>query len=190
MNSRLVRAISVILMVSLLASLVLVAANCSRSFETSPETSGEKPVPGTNIGNLAPVFQLQSLSGEDVSLQSFRGRPVLLNFWASWCGPCRVEMPFLQGILDDMEWSSKGLVILTVNIGESPDTAKKFMEANQLSLPVVLDRDQKVAREYNIRALPTTFFVDENGIIGDRVIGAFPNKSEIEKRLSNSIIEE
>ncbi|MFC1929588.1 TlpA family protein disulfide reductase [Chloroflexota bacterium] len=189
MNRKLVGVISMMAIVLLLASLALVAVNCSRSLKTSAETA-DGSVSGTNIGNLAPDFQMQSLSGEDVSLQSFRGRPVLLNFWASWCGPCRVEMPFLQGIFDDREWSSKGLVILTVNIGESSDTVKKFMEANQLSLPVVLDRDQKVAREYNIRAIPTTFFIDENGIIRDRVIGAFPNKSEIEKRLSNSIIEE
>ena len=191
MKLRLLRIISVTVLVSLLAALVLLNTQCSPASTSSPKpATGDKLVTGTNIGNLAPDFELQSLDGETVSLSGLRGKPVLINFWASWCGPCREEMPFLQEILEAKKWSSKGLVILTVNIAEPLITVEKFMEVNQLSLPVLLDRDRNVAQKYNIRVIPTTFFVDKSGIIRDRVIGAFPNKSAIEKRLINSIIEE
>ena len=188
---RLLRIISVTVLVSLLAALVLLNTQCSPASTSSPKpATGDKPVTtGTNIGNLAPDFELQSLDGETVSLSGLRGKPVLINFWASWCGPCREEMPFLQEILEGKKWSSKGLLILTVNIAEPPITVKRFMKVNQLSLPVLLDNDRNVAQEYNIRGIPATFFVDKSGIIRDRVIGAFPNKSAIEKRLINSIIE-
>jgi len=142
---------------------------------------------GTKIGNQAPDFQLPSLDGQTVSLGNFQGKPVLINFWSSRCPPCRAEMPFIQEIFEDKEWSDRGLVILAINIGESPSTAKNFMESHGFSFPVLLDAKQDVALKYNIRAIPTTFFVDNSGIIQLKIIGAFPSKAAIEKSLSKII---
>ncbi|MFC1911735.1 redoxin domain-containing protein [Chloroflexota bacterium] len=136
---------------------------------------------GTQTGNLAPDFQLTSLDGQPVSLNDFRGNSVLLNFWASWCGPCKSEMPYLQMMHE--EWSSEGWVILAVDIGESPVTVSEFVAKYALSFMVLLDTDQQVALKYNVRSIPTTFFIDENGKIRDIKIGAFSSKAEIERRL-------
>ena len=150
----------------------------------------QEPSQGAQIGNPAPDFQLQGLEGQPVSLNDFRGNPVLLNFWASWCGPCRMEMPFLQELYESKQWSGKKLVILTVNLGDSPAKVAEFMQDNGLSLPVALDINQEVARRYNIRVIPMTFFVDAEGVIQNIVTGAFPNTSEIEKVLLDSIIKD
>ena len=75
---------------------------------------------GPQVGKQAPDFQLQSLDGQSVSLSSFQGKPVLINFWATWCPPCRGEMPYIQQVYE--EWSDKGLVILAIDIGENPST--------------------------------------------------------------------
>jgi peroxiredoxin len=148
-----------------------------------PAPPAPTPAQGPQVDKLAPDFKLQSLDGQTVSLGDFRGKPVLLNFWATWCPPCRAEMPFLQEIYEDKEWSEKGLVILTIDIGEDPSVVKEFMESYDLSFPVLLDTDQDVALEYNIRAIPTTFFIDKDGIIQDIKVGAFSSKTEIERRL-------
>ena len=148
-----------------------------------PAPPAPTPAQGPQVDKLAPDFKLQSLDGQTVSLGDFRGKPVLLNFWATWCPPCRAEMPFLQEIYEDKEWSEKGLVILTIDIGENPSVVKEFMENYDLSFTVLLDTDQDVALEYNIRAIPTTFFIDKDGIIQDIKVGAFSSKTEIEKRL-------
>jgi len=140
---------------------------------------------GVEVGNLAPDFQLPNLDGQTVSLSNLQGKPVLINFWATWCSPCRGEMPYIQEIYE--EWSDKGLVVLTINIGESPSQVEKFMESQQLSLPVLLDTKQATAREYNIVGIPTTFFIDKDGIIQEKIIGAFQSKTQIEKRLSKII---
>jgi len=145
------------------------------------------PAQGTQVGNLAPDFELQSLDGQSVSLSDLQGKPVLLNFWAVRCPPCRMEMPYLQEISEDEEWSGKGLVVLAISTGESHSKVEEFMQSNNLSLPVLLDTKQDVARKYNIRAIPTTFFVDKSGIIQAKIIGAFPNKAAIEEKLSKII---
>jgi len=152
----------------------LVMAGCS---------SGPEVAQGPQVDKLAPDFQLQTLDGQAVSLGDFRGNPVLLNFWTSWCGPCRFEMPFIQEIYEDKEWSDTGLVILAIDIGENPSVVKEFMENYDLSFTVLLDTNQDVALEYNVRAIPTTFFIDKDGIIQDIKVGAFSSKTEIEKRL-------
>ena len=158
----------------------LVLSGCSSS---SPETQ-----PASS--NSAPDFQLDNLRGEAVSLAQFRGKPVLLNFWASWCGPCRQEMPFLQEIYENQELQDTGLVILAVNIGESPATAERFMEAGGFSFPVLLDIDNSVAGKYNVRGIPATFFIDKDGIIKDVNVGAFASTMEIMQKLANSILTE
>ena len=141
--------------------------------------------PSAQVGGTAPDFQLQDLDGQSVALSNLQGNPVLLNFWATWCPPCRSEMPYIQQVYD--EWSDKGLVVLTINTGESSTTVKEFMQANGLSLPVLLDRGGEVAEKYNIRGIPTTFFIDKDGIIQVKIIGAFPNEAAIEQNLGKII---
>jgi len=114
----------------------------------------------------------------------------MVNFWATWCGPCRMEMPFIQEVYQDSEWLKTGLVILAVNLKESASAAGEFMEDNGLTFPVLLDIDGEVARMYNISAIPTTYFIDKNGIIKDVKIGTFRNKAEIDWKLLNLVKEE
>ena len=144
---------------------------------------------GTNnnavVGQPAPDFQLESLEGEFVSLSSLKGKPMLINFWATWCPPCRDEMPYMQQIY--AEWSDKGAAILAINIGESSSTVSEFMNKYDLSLPVLLDTKGDVAGKYNIRAIPTTYFIDKDGIIREKTIGSFQNKAQIEERLRKII---
>ncbi|MFC1903134.1 TlpA family protein disulfide reductase [Chloroflexota bacterium] len=139
------------------------------------------PTIGTEIGNLAPDFPFQNQDGQFTSLGELQGKPVLINFWATWCPPCRSEMPYLQEIYD--EWQNKGLVVLPIDIGESTSKVKEFMQRYNLSLPVLLDSKGETAAKYNIRGLPTTFFIDKDGIIRDKVIGAFQSKAQIEEKL-------
>jgi len=163
-------------------TLGLLLAGCSDASEPAAGESPTSPVEGTGTGNIAPDFQLQDIDGQTFSLGDLRGKPVLINFWATRCSPCRGEMPYLQEIYE--EWASRGLVMLAINIGESSPTAEEFMQSNNLSFTVLLDTTQGVAQKYKIQYIPTTFFIDKDGIIQDKVIGAFPNKAQIESRLS------
>ena len=164
------------------AALMLLSTSC---FGDTESPDGEGPLEqgeGVEVGNSAPDFQLQSLDGESVSLSSLRGETVLLNFWATWCPPCRGEMPYIQGIYED--WVDRGLVILAVNIGESSSTVEDFMRSNNLSFTVLLDTTQGVAQSYAIQYIPTTFFIDKDGIIQDKLIGPFQSEKQIEDKLS------
>ncbi len=157
---------------------MLAVAGCSKS------PSGGVPVPG----KTAPDFQLESLDGASISLDGLRGRPVLLNFWATWCGPCRHEMPFLQEVSQDEEWKKRGLVILAVNLGETAPAVRKFMEVNRLSFTVLLDSEGKVGVMYNAQYIPTTYFIDNDGIIRNVKTGAFTRKSDIDRVLMNMLM--
>ena len=133
---------------------------------------------GSEVGDLAPGFDLKNLNGTMVSLYDYWGSPVLLNFWATWCGPCRYEMPFLQQIYT--EWQDNGLVIITINLKESSDKVQQFMKEYELTFPVVLDTSGEVSREYFVTAIPTTFFIDEYGVIQAKKIGSFSSKQQME----------
>ena len=141
---------------------------------------------GTNqnpvIGKPAPDFHYQDTDGQSVSLSDLRGKPVLINFWAMWCSPCRVEMPYLQQVYT--EWSGNGLVFLAINNGDSASQVGEFMQSQGLSFPVLLDTRGSITQSYNIVGLPTTFFIDKDGIIQDLKVGAFLSVAEIESRLS------
>jgi len=137
---------------------------------------------GARVGGPAPDFKLQNLDGQYISLSDLRGKPVLLNFWATWCKPCVSEMPYIQQVYE--EWSGKGLVVLAVNIGQSPAEVKRFLQAHSLSLPVLLDTKENAARKYNITAIPTSFLIDSDGVIREKIIGAFPSKGAIETHLN------
>lgn len=134
------------------------------------------------VGNLAPNFQLHNLDGKPVSLSDFRGKPVMLNFWSTRCPPCVSEMPYIQQMYE--EWRDKGLILLVIHMGGSPSQVKEFLQNHNLSLPVLLDTTQAIAQKYNIRWIPTTFFIDKEGIIQVVRVGAFPNKEAIESDLN------
>ncbi len=167
---RVLNIIAVLLVVSAAFSGVLMAGCTGSASEHGPE-----------IGKLAPDFTLNRLDGQEVSLSSFRGRPVLLNFWATWCGPCRIEMPLLQGVYE--KWAGTGLVLLAVNLQEGPSEVKEFVESAGYTFPVLLSPGNDVPLAYNIRGIPATFFVDADGVIRDVKIGAFFNVGEIESKL-------
>lgn len=126
----------------------------------------------------APDFQFQNADGEVMFLGDLKGKAVLLNFWQTQCPPCVHEMPFLQAV--DDEWSDRGLVLLAINVGESSSAVKRFLESHNLSFPVLLDTKLAVSRLYGIRAFPTTFLMDKDGLIAGYKVGAFQSKEEIE----------
>ncbi|HEY54365.1 MAG TPA: TlpA family protein disulfide reductase [Caldilineae bacterium] len=138
----------------------------SRVTDATAETARPAiPLPG----HPAPDFALQTLDGQTLTLSDLTGQAVVLNFWASWCPPCRAEMPELEQAYQDNQ--NGGLVVLGVNQGEQQAVAADFVQQFGLTFPVVLDQDLFASRIYKVNSLPTTFFIDRNGVIQDRVTG-------------------
>jgi len=118
---------------------------------------------------LAPNFSLQDLDGQVHRLSDLRGRPVIVNFWATWCPPCREEMPSMQRAWERLQ--SEGVSLLAVDVGEDPDTVFQFMGSYPVAFPILFDRDGAVSDAWPIRGLPTTFVIDPQGHIAYRAIG-------------------
>jgi peroxiredoxin len=145
-------------------------------------------VPRNNA--TAPDFTLSDLNGQSVSLNALRGRPVLLNFWASWCGPCRSEMPYLQELQLDPAWRERSLLILAVNLQESNTVVSKFITDSGFSFTVLLDAKGEVGGLYNVASIPATYIIGKDGIIKNSRIGAFISKSQIEQMLTSALSED
>jgi peroxiredoxin len=142
----------------------------------------EKALEGTEIGDTAPDFELVSTNEEKVKLSDYRGKKVMLNFWATWCPPCREEIPAMQNFYDEKE-----IVILAVNLTQTE--AKKqdvvdFMEKHRVTFPVLLDEASDVSNKYRIQPIPTTYMIDSQGKIRFKAYGAMTYEqmvSEFEK---------
>jgi len=117
--------------------------------------------PAGITGTAAPDFTLKSNTGENLKLSEFRGEVVLINFWASWCGPCRQEMP----VLDELhrQYKALGFTVLGVNVEEDSSAARKLLEEVQISFPVLFDNNSVVSKQYDVIAMPSTVLVDRNG---------------------------
>lgn len=144
------------------------------------------------VGNVqgvpAPDFALQSLDGRKVKLSDFRGKPVLLNFWATWCPPCKVEMPWFEDL--QRQYGKDGLVVLGVAMDDSePATIAKFASELGVNYPVLLGTDQ-VSDDYgDVQYLPTTFYIGRDGTIVDKMTGLLDRKdidNAVQKILSTS----
>lgn len=122
-------------------------------------------------GFLAPDFDLEAMDSQRIHLQDLRGQVVVINLWASWCPPCRAEMPALQRVYED--YQDRGLVVLGVNMTAQDSVAEAEEFAGQLDLafPILYDRTGLVGKLYQSRALPTSFFVDREGVIQEVVVG-------------------
>jgi peroxiredoxin len=140
------------------------------------------PVPvGIQVGNRAPDFMLQDLSGKDVRLGDFRGKIVIINFWAVWCGPCVKELPYIQAVSDN--WSAKGVQVLAIasKVNERLDTVGQFMDQNKYTFRVLYD-SKGINSVYNVAEIPITFFIDKEGIIRN-VHDQFDDQATIENIL-------
>ena len=150
--------------------------------KNSPEeaTSGAPDGMGSSLkGKSAPGFTLVDLSGKKVSLSQFKGHPVIVNFWATWCGPCKLEMPWFEEM--NQKYKDKGLVILGLSQDTGTDVAEISKSAKKVGVTYeILQPDDNVSKLYGgVDYLPETFYVDGRGMIAETSAGA-PTKDEIE----------
>lgn len=173
----------------MLFSMIVLAASLGWTALTAPvggaTTNGQIPAP--REGFMAPDFTLLDAQGVAVRLSDLRGQVVLVNLWASWCSPCKAEMPAMQKVYDD--YAARGFTILAVNttFQDTQENALAFAASRGLTFPILWDTDGGVSQQYQVRAMPTSFFVDREGIIRRAVFGGpMPEallRAEVEKLL-------
>jgi len=140
-------------------------------------------IPSPREGFPAPDFTLDTLGGESATLSAYRGKVVIVNLWASWCGPCRAEMPAIQKVYAANR--ERGLEVLAVNgtFQDSESGAQAFAQELGLTFPILLDRDGAVSKRYLLRALPSTFFVDRKGVIRSVVFGGPVTEAVVQTKI-------
>jgi peroxiredoxin len=112
-------------------------------------------------GSPAPPFTLAARGGQNVSLEQYKGQVVMLNFWASWCGPCRQEMPLLESIYK--KYNKMGFTMIGVNVEPDSNAANEWLKATPVSFPILYDRDSKVSKLYDVAGMPSTVIIDRSG---------------------------
>ena len=155
--------VKAILVIAVLAAFTTLITWRARVLETTLESESEQPV---LVDKPAPDFSASTLDGRTVSLADFRGQKrVVVSFWASWCGPCRLEMPALIKFYGNNHSASSDFEILAVSIDEDPKDAADFATAQKLNFPVVLDSKKRVANAFEVDGIPTMFIVEKDGKI-------------------------
>ena len=139
---------------------VALLAGCTPNNEKSGQVSGP-----------APNFTLASLDGQNTSLSSLRGKVVVLDFWATWCPPCRRSLPHLQKMSADPELKNKGLVVLAINQEEELSKIRPFMDEGHYTFNVLRDTDGAVSRAYNVEGIPTTVIIGRDGNVRNVFVG-------------------
>lgn len=129
------------------------------------------------IGDKAPDFEIVDLEGNTHKLSDYRGEGVFLNFWGSWCGPCKTEMPFMEN--QSKAFAEKGVHILALNIKDTRLKAETFRDQYKLTFPIAQDKDESIRRAYNVLPLPTTVLIDPDGIIVDIITTGMDEKTII-----------
>ncbi len=169
--------------VALLVSVLVAVAACG------PATTGAASGTSGSVVHLgsplmdkpAPALTGLTLDGTAFDLSTLRGRPVLVNFWASWCGPCREEFPLLKAAL--AEHASQGLAVVGVLFKDDADPARQFVQQQGASWPTVADPASAIAPQWLVIAAPQTYLVDRNGVIRDFQIGEFRSAAEVDQAL-------
>jgi peroxiredoxin len=140
-------------------------------------------------GFLAPDFTLTTLDGDQLVLSGLRGHPVVLNLWASWCLPCRAEMPAIEAVY--RRYRDEGLVVVGLNLTsqDSESAASKFVQEFGLTFPVALDPDGTAQELYRLLGLPSTFFIDEEGVIRSIIVGGPMSEALIQSKVEDLLQE-
>ncbi len=136
------------------------------------------PRPGPAAGRAAPGFQLHTLDGKPISLESYRGKPLVLNFFASWCDPCREEMPLINELAANSEKGNYR--VLGIAVEDSRAALDEFKKEARLIFPMALDLNNAVKRSYRIFGPPATFFIDAEGVVRAMVLGPLTQERALE----------
>lgn len=170
-----------LLLLSSLTAMVMTNGGC---IDYPPSSSGSTGQ-GAQVGNTAPDFKLSSMTGDEIVLSTLKGKKILLNFWASWCGPCQVEAPHIQEAYTHFNENNDEIVVLTVVLAfnDDPENVKKFIEKFHMTVPVLLDMDGKTAQSYGTNFIPVTYFIDTQGVIQSIKFGSFYSLDEINQHL-------
>lgn len=159
----------------IIIALLLIGVGWSfiKDSETEPEFGliQTKESTGLNKGDLPPQFKLETLNGDPMQLADVKGKKVILNFWATWCGPCREEMPAFEAY----DAANEDVVVLAVNMTDKDgkiENLSKFVSEFNLTFPILLDKTGEVSKAYEVVNIPSTYFIDEQGIIQTKIKGA------------------
>ena len=153
----------------------------SQSVNVTASARGAAP----RVGQPAPDFELKLIDGTTVRLSDYKGRPVWINFWATWCPPCRAENPDIEAVYNAHK-DKDGLVLLAPAIGEGQSSVASYMDRADLNYPVGTDSDTQIAADYRVLGIPTHIFVDREGIVREIRVGAMSEKS-MEKRIAKIV---
>ena len=140
-------------------------------------TSGTDKTENSSAASYSNDFTLKDLSGKEVSLSDFAGNIIVLNFWATWCPPCKAEIPDFVEVYN--AYKDKGVSFIGVSVDEDFDALKNFVSDNQINYVIVNDPNSAVSNYWGINAIPTTFFLDEEGKVLDSVVGQVPKENLI-----------
>lgn len=152
----------------LLGSLFLGTAWIMESRVDQPTFDVDTATAAPAVGYTAPDFTLQTLGGDSFTLSDMRGQPVVLNFWATWCPPCRAEIPYFEAA--SRKYNGQ-VAVVGIDDGEPPETVTPFVAELGMSYPVPLDVHSEVSKQYRVNSLPSTYFVDREGTIRHIHIG-------------------
>ena len=145
-----------------------------------PQPSAAQGTPRPLTGAPAPALTVSTWEGEPVTLESLKGKAIMLNFWASWCGPCRMEMPEIERLAADLP---SGTALLTVNVTaqeSSPESVRAFLERSGYTFPVALDPHARGETAYQVLSLPTSFFISPDGVITARINGPLSHRAMLD----------
>ena len=160
---------------------VLIISACSNSDHVEDASNR---TPAAKVGRLAPEFNLTGIDGNEIILSNFRGKIIIVNFWATWCPPCREEMPAIN--TQYQQYKDQGVEVIGISMMESEKRVREFVEDSNYDWNFAVDKKGEVTRDYRIVAIPTSYFIDEEGII--RAIHRGPmNISDIEDQLNKTM---
>jgi len=169
------------LLAALALAVALPVAACGGGSASAGPGSSVIVIGSPLVGRPAPALAGRTLDGSSFDLAALRGKPVLVNFWASWCGPCREEFPLLEAAL--ARHAGAGLVVVGALFKDDPEPARSFVVEEGATWPTVIDPDRGIGEAWKVLAPPQTFFVDRDGIVRDVQVGQVRDAAELDRLL-------